>query len=248
MHHDAQRPKFLRTPAPVIALLLCSLGLLAACSSGGSSTTLSSTALLATAAANLGTDTAFHFTMTEDHAGTPTGSDYDITQAQGDVAKPDKMSATATLNTAFGQINNVQVIVVSNHAWAKTPLTGDKWQSADEYANVGSFFTNANNGLAGMVKNGLQNVGAPTDGSANGVPCWKISSTVSSDYLSSLTNGQVQGGKQIPVTLCVGKSDGQLHEVLVPGKLTSYDTDQTTRTVILSNFNESVNITPPPGA
>jgi hypothetical protein len=203
--------------------------------------------LLATAATKLTSDTAFRFVMNEDHPGTPSGDQDDIRSAIGDAVKPDKLSAMAAV--AIGSLGsfNTSVIVVGTHAWFKNPLTG-QYDSADQYAAVGAFFNDLNNGLVGALKNGIQDIGAPSDGSANGVSCWKIGAMVSSDYLAALTGGLVQGNKQIPVTLCVGKDDGRLHEVIVPGKLTDYDTDQTTRTVILSNFNESVTITPPAGS
>jgi len=245
MLRDAHVSCFLRARVVAAALLFATIALLAACS-GGSSTP-NSTVLLAMAATNLSNDTAFHFVMNEEHPGTPSGTQTDIRSAVGDAVKPDKLSATATV--AAGSLGSVStsVIVVGSHAWYKNPLTG-QYDSADQYANVGAFFNDLNNGLAGALKNGIKGIGAPSDGSANGVSCWKIGATVSSDYLAALTGGLVQGNKQIPVTLCVGKDDGQLREVIVPGKLTDFDTDQTSRTVILSNFNESVTITPPAGS
>jgi hypothetical protein len=236
-----------RSPAlALIPLALIALVALTACSSsGGASSTPSSADLLATAATKLSADTAFHFTMNEDHPGTPTGTTTDITKAVGDVVNPDKLSATATVNTAtFGLVDNNKLIVIGSHAWANTLLTSGQWASDDDYVPIGAFFTNIHNGLPAIVKTALQNVSAPGDGLTGCSSCWKISATVSSDYLQALS-GQVPGGQQIPVTIGIGKDDGQLHEVQIPGKLTSYDTDQTSRTIILSNFNESVTITSP---
>lgn len=244
----SSRPQRVRLPA--LALLFAALALLpavlAACGSG-SSTAPNSTALLTTAAAKLGTDTAFHFVMTEQNPGTPTGDQTDIRSATGDAVKPDKLSADATVAAGSLGTVNTSVIVVGTNAWYKNPLTG-QYESADQYVNIGGFFNDLNNGLAGALKNGLSDVSAPTDGSVNGTACWKINAKVSSDYLAAVTGGAVQGGQQVPVVLYVGKDDGQLHEVQIPGKLTTFDTDQTTRTVILSNFNENVTITPPPGS
>jgi hypothetical protein len=245
MHRETFKPRPQRARMPALILLVASLAFLAACS--GSTSTPTSSALLATAAAKLSTDTAFHFVMTEDHPGTPSGDQTDLRSATGDAVKPDKVSASAKVAAGALGVVDTSVIVVGANAWYKNPLTG-QYESADQYANIGSFFNNSNNGLAAALTVGLQNVNAPTDGSANGVPSWKINATVSSDYLAAVTGGQVQGGQQIPVTIYIGKDDGQLHEVVIPGKLTTYDTDQTTRTVILSNFNESVTITPPPGS
>ncbi|HEX9069892.1 MAG TPA: LppX_LprAFG lipoprotein, partial [Ktedonobacterales bacterium] len=220
---------------------------LAACS--GASPTPNSTVLLAAAATKLAADTSFHFTIKEDHGGTPSGANTDIASAEGDVIKDvakqdNRMSATADVTTMFGLIKGIQVIVVNDKAWAKTPLTGGQFQSADEYQGVGEFLA------AGIpvILASLKGVGAASDGSANGVSSWKIPAKISSDQLSALTQGQVPAGQQIPVNLYIGKDDGQLRAVAIPGKLTSFDTDQTLRTIYLSSFDESVTISPPPGA
>ena len=85
---------------------------------------------------------------------------------------------------------------------------------------------------------------APSDGSANGVACWKISGT-----LPAATVGQYVGVANAtgdtPVTVCLGKDDGRLHEIILKGVLTSHDTDQTTRTILFSDFDKPVTIEPP---
>ncbi len=91
----------------------------------------------------------------------------------------------------------------------------------------------------------VQNVSAPSNSSAQGVSTWKITATVSSDKLSQLTNGEVTADQSIPVQLYIGQSDNQLYQVVIPGKITSFDTAQTSRTIDLSKFNESVTINPP---
>lgn len=231
-------------------LVLAALLLLAACGGGSAP---SSAVLLTTAAAKLTADQSFHFEVTEDNAGTPSGDSVDVASASGDVVVPDRLSGTAQLNTGAFGMQTEKVIVVGNQAWLTNPLTG-QYQRADQFAlfpsaqpflqHIKVFFSA---GIAALLTS-LEDVSAPSDGSANGVPCWKITGNVSTDKLSALTGGQVSAGQKIPTTICIGKDDGQLHSVSVKGKLTPFDTDQTTRTIMLSNFNKPVTIEPPAGS
>jgi hypothetical protein len=213
--------------------------LLSACGGGNAP---NSAALLAGAAAKLDADSGFHFVMTEDHPGTPSGSDYDIVSASGDVQRPDKLSATARLSNAAVSGIQVQLIVIGNQAWYTNPLTG-KFERADQYTGIRTFF-DPKQGLTAALGS-VTSVSNPVDSSADGVACWKVTGTISSDKLSSLTGAPVPAGQQIPASVWVGKDDGQIHQVQVTGKLTGFDTAQTTRTIVLSKFNESVDIEPP---
>jgi hypothetical protein len=233
--------------ALAVCLALGAVALLSACSSG-SSTPSNSAALLTTAAGKLDGDTAFHFLMSENHQGTPTGTDFDIIRAEGDVQRPDKLSASATV--ADGELSGaqaqVQLIVIGDQAWYTNPLTG-KFERADQYTGIRTFF-DPQHGLATAL-GAVTSMSNPVDSSvtsADGtITCWKITGTVSSDKLASLTGAPVPPGQQIPASVWIGQYDGQIRQVQVSGKLTSFDTDQTTRTIVLSKFNESVNIQPP---
>jgi hypothetical protein len=236
--------------------------LLAGC--GGD--TVSSQVLLAAAATKLGTDQAYHFDLEEQNPGTVSSGGYDIPSAMGDAQRPDKLSASANVTVpVFGQPQNanIKLIVIGSQVWMTNPLTGGgQYQSVDQLqtlqtllgvnltttaVGIESFFTA---GLASILTS-MQNVSVPSDGTAHAddgkslVPCWKISGDVSTDKLSALTGGQVPAGQQIPATVCIGKDDGQLRSVTVMHKLTSFDTDQTTRIIYLTNFNESLTIQPP---
>lgn len=231
----------------LLALALSALALLAGCGGVSTNITPNSTVLLATAAQKLTSDTAFHFLLTETNSGNPTGSDFDVRSAEGDVVQPDKLHADPVSAVVGGLPVTTAVIVVGNQAWYKNPITGqyqDAGQMTGQFKDVATFL---GPGLAAALAS-LQDVSAPSDSSANGVATWKINATISSDKLSALTNGEVPSGKQYPVQIFIGKDDGQLHQLVIPGKLTSFDTDQTSRSITLSKFNESVTITPPPGS
>jgi hypothetical protein len=229
--------------AVALALLLGTLALLAACD--GANSAPSSTILLASAAQKLINDSAFHFVLTETNPGAPSGSGFDVRAAEGDFVAPNKLQAP-TVTAYISPIGPISTgaIVIDNQAWYKNPLTGqyqDAGSLSGQFQNVATFL---GPGLAAVLAS-LQNVSAPSNSSVNGVATWKISATVSSDKLSQLTNGEVTSGQSIPVQLYIGQSDSQLYQVVIPGKITSFDTVQTSRTIDLSKFNESVTINPP---
>jgi hypothetical protein len=240
----------------VLVALLVPAMLLAAC--GGN--TVSSQVLLAAAATKLSADQTFHFELDESNPGTASSGNYDISSATGDVQRPDKMSASAKVTTAITPVN-LKLIVIGSQVWLTNPLTG-QYQPIDQLGSLqtllGVNLTTTVVGVQGFFDAGLaailtsmQNVSAPSDGTAHAddgqslIPCWKISGDVSTDKLSALTGGQVPAGQQIPVTVCIGKDDGQLRSVTVTHKLTAFDTDQTTRIIYLTNFNKPVTIQPP---
>lgn len=236
-------PRRVFSHAAALALLLGTVALLAAC--GGNSLAPSSAVLLASAAQKLTSDSAFHFVLTEANQGTPSGSDFDIRAAEGDVVEPNKLQAP-TVTAYISPIGPISTgaVVIGNQAWFKNPLTGayqDAGSLSGQFQSVTAFL---GPGLAALLAS-VQDVSAPSNSSVNGVATWKISATVSSDKLSQLTNGEVTSGKSIPVQLYIGQSDNQLYQVVIPGKITSFDTAQTSRTIALSKFNETVTINPP---
>lgn len=234
--------------AAAVTLLLTAVALLAACS--GASTTPNSTLLLATAGQKLTSDSAFHFVLQEDHAGSPSGDNVDVTHAEGDVIEPTgsqpvKLQAP-NVTAAVGSLGSINtgVVVIGNQAWYKNPLTGsyqDAGSLSGQLQNVASLL---GPGLTAVIAS-VKDVSAPSDSSVNGVATWKITATVSSDKLSVISQGAVPSGQQIPIQFYIGKDDGQLHQLVIAGKVTSFDTAQTTRTIMLSKFNESVTINPP---
>jgi hypothetical protein len=181
-----------------------------------------------------------HFIAQADHLGTLSGDDVDVQKAEGDVARPDKLKATATLATSIITVD-VQLILIGSQGWYTNPLTGN-FEPTDQFNGFQVLF-DPSQGIGAQLTQ-IKNPSAPSDGSANGVACWKISGT-----LPAATVGQYVGAANatgdIPVTVCLGKDDGRLHEIILKGVLTSHDTDQTTRTILFSDFDKPVTIEPP---
>ena len=211
--------------------------LLAAC--GGSSTP-NSTVLLKTAGEKFNATQSMHFLVQADHLGALSGADVDVQKAEGDVARPDKLKAKATVATSIVTVD-VQLVLIGAQGWYTNPLTG-QFEQTDQFNGFQVLFDPTKG--VGAQLSALKSPSAPTDGSANGVPCWKISGT-----LPASTVGQYLGVPDatgdIPVTVFLGKDDGKLHEVLLRGVLTQHDTDQTVRTILFSDFDKPVTIEAP---
>jgi hypothetical protein len=217
---------------------LCAcLLLLAAC--GGSSTP-SSAALLKTAGEKFNATQSMHFLVKAEHLGALSGDDVDVQSAEGDVARPDKLKAKATVATSIITVD-VQLVLIGSQGWYTNPLTG-QFEQTDQFNGFQVLF-DPTKGIGAQLT-ALKNPSAPTDGNANGVACWKISGTLPASTVGQYV-GVPNATGDIPVTVCLGKSDGRLDQIILRGVLTTHDTDQTVRTIVFSDFDKPVTIEPP---
>lgn len=222
------------------------LGLLAAVALAGCDTPSVPTpdSLLKAAQDHFNNAKTFHFVMTTDHlgpkpAGEPTLSS--LSAADGDVQRPDRLSANGTLD--FGGLTiSTKLIIVGDKSWYQNPLTGS-FQEDDTYAGFVTLFDPAR-GL-GVALTTLRNPSLPSSSSSNGTPCWKISGDVDTSSLGSLLGEAATPSKMPRATLCVGKSDLRLYSVVITGQIVNGDTDQTTRTFVISKYDVPVNIQAP---
>src|SRR5262245_41226985 len=219
------------------ATLAATLLLLAACGGGSS---VSATDLLKKAQDKMATINAMHFIMTVDHPGTGSVQNPYATAAQGDVKRPDGLSANATVNVGIGSFN-VQLVILGSDQWLTNPLTG-KFEKTSGFDSFLKIF-DPQTGL-GSLLTALQGPSKPADGSANGTACWKISGTLDPQLLQPLF-GDITAAGPVPTTFCIGKDDNRLYSAVLSGKVTTGDTDQTVRTFFLSKFDAPVTINTP---
>lgn len=230
--------------AAMTALLALSLVAVAACASG--TTTPSAAAVLANARLAFNQLTAFHFTLVASHLGD--SDPLPITQASGDVKRPDQLSTTATVNSAFGEVQ-VKLIILGSQEWITNPITGS-YQTTTGYGGFLTIF-DPQHGV-GAALEGLQNPSTPQDSSSSAGACWKISGTLEPGAVAGVVSGTATSSTaNIPTTVCIGKSDNELYSITLSGAISQTDTAQTTRTFVLTKFNQAVTISAPsvtPGA
>lgn len=204
----------------------------------------SAASLLAKAQQHFNDAKTFHFVMTADHLGAKPAGDpglESLQSAEGDVQRPDKLNSSGTVN--FGGLTvTTKLIIVGQQAWYQNPLTGS-FEEEDSFASFATLF-DPTKGL-GVALTSLRNPSLPSDGSANGTPCWKISGDVDTSQLGALIGSSASTAKAPHATICIGKSDGRLYSIVLTGQLVPGDTDKTTRTINISKYDAPVNIQPP---
>lgn len=184
---------------------------------------------------------SFHFTLTASHLGDK--DPLPITSATGDVERPDKLSASATVVTAGFTVNE-KLIVIGQQEWITNPLTG-AWEADNDFSGFATIF-DAQKGV-GAILVALQQPATPQSSKANNVPCWKITGSAPASALAGVvgTGATATATQSVPTTVCIGQQDNELYSVTLAGPITDTDTAQTTRTFTLSNFDQPVTIQPP---
>lgn len=241
MSYRARHIRALRTATkrrlPTVALTALVL-LLAAC--GGGAKAPDSATLLKNAQTKFDATTTFHFIMTVANPGPVPAGGYNVTSANGDVQRPDELSAQATASIGFASAN-VKLIIIGSQEWITDPIT-QKFSSTTDFASFLAIF-DPTNGIGSLLGE-LQNPSKASAGSANGVSCWKVSGTVPPDKLTPIF-GSITATSPVPTTVCIDKTSNELDSVTLSGVITSGDTAQTSRTFYLSNFDKPVTIQPP---
>jgi LppX_LprAFG lipoprotein len=204
----------------------------------------SASSLLTKAQEHFNDAKSFHFVMTAEHLGTKPAGDpglSSLTNAEGDVERPDKLSSSGTIDLG-GLTVTTKLVIIGQKAWYQNPLSGS-WDEDDSFAPFVTLF-DPTKGLSVAITS-LRNPSLPSDGSSGGTPCWKISGEVDTATLGGLLGEAANPSKAPRATLCIGKTDGRLYSVVLTGQLVTGDTDQTTRTFVISKYDVPVSIQAP---
>lgn len=197
--------------------------------------------LLAAVRKNFSSVSAFHVVMRVQNAGTTTGSQFQIRNADGDVIMPDKIKAQATIILS-GQPVTVNLVSIGDTQFITDPVTG-QWRVIKGALDPRTL-TNPHTGIISVVSQ-LQNVSAPTEDSVNSIPCWRITGKLDARVLAFITGGGVPADTILQTSECIGKADSLLYQVIVTGQAAVSYTPKTTLTFLLSNYDEHVTITAP---
>lgn len=223
--------------ALTLALLSACLLATAACESGPS--TPSAASLLAQAQTAFAQLNSFHFALTAQNLGDT--DPLPVTQATGDVQRPDKLSTTATVSSPLGPVQ-VKLIILGQQEWITDPLTGT-FNPTTEYGGLTGIFE-AQHGV-GAALSGIQSPVTPQSSTAAAGDCWKISGTLPASAIAGVVSGGPSANGAVTASLCIGKADHELYSATFSGAVSQSDTAKTTRTFVLTNFNQPVTIAAP---
>ena len=197
--------------------------------------------LLTTMTKNFRSVSAFHVVMSVNNPGTATSSQIQIRSANGDVVMPDKVKAQATVILS-GQSVTVNLISVGDNQFITDPITG-QWRVIKGVLDPRTL-TNPDTGILSLV-NKVQNVSQPTADAVNGTQCWRITGQLDAKYLAFFTGGGVPAGTMLQTSACIGTNDALPYQLTVTGEAAAGDTANTSRTFVISNYNETISITAP---
>src|SRR2546423_2408611 len=197
--------------------------------------------LLAALQKNFRNVSAFHVTLQINNPGKAITDGIQLLNANGDIVMPDKVKAQATV-VLSGQSITVNLISIANNQFITDPITG-QWRVIKGILDPRTL-TNSDTGIASLIGK-VQNVSQPSDDTVNGVPCWRVTGQLNARYLAFFTGGGVPAGSMLQMSTCIGKADSLPYQLKVTGQAAAGDTAKTTRTFLLSNYNENVNIAAP---
>jgi len=104
--------------------------------------------------------------------------------------------------------------------------------------------TNPDTGIISLVGK-LQHISGPLADSVNGVACWRVDGQLPASDLAFFTGGGMPAGTLLQTSVCAGQSDGLPYQIIVTGQAATGDTARTTRTFLLSKYNENISIVAP---
>lgn len=234
-----------RAPLALTLALLGAVALSACGGGGGNSGEPAAATLIQQAQQAITRDSAYHFKLTVDHPGTGGSSGLSITQADGDVVRPDKIQGTAHVTGNIGSLD-VPFVGIGSQQWIQ--INGVWTTPGSLGVDIGALPDPSK--VISMVLSDMQNPQGIGDDSVDSGDCWLVEGTVPAGDLASITGGDPTSKAPIDTKVCVAKNaDGkglyQPYEFILKGVAADGDTSQTTRTFLLSKFDESVNIQPP---
>jgi lipoprotein LprG len=213
---------------------------LAACGSSAKTSPYTSPQLIQKASTNFAQDSALHFTLTATNIAP---GDFAVTQAHGDVVRPDKIEIHGIDEITSGVTAGIGIIIIGSNQYVSFGDTGT-YKATNQLPDLLAIFS-PSQGI-GAILSQMQNPSSPVDDTVNGVDCWRITGTVSSTLLAPITGNPPATPTNVKTTLWIDQNDYQFNQVVLDGVAATGDTPNTTRTFVLSRYNETVTITAPP--
>ncbi len=182
---------------------------------------------------------SFHFRLSHKRGSTPLLLNLSITEAEGDVIKPDRLSLD--LNGSFGNLAvRSSLIAIGDTTYMTNPLTGGWEASAAGVSPLGFF--DPSKGVAAMMSS-IQQPSLAQD-TRGGQSVYHIRGKLAAEALAPLLGATVQGST-VDVELTVDAQRLYLLEAVVDGRVTPAEADGVVRVITLSRFNEPITIEPP---
>ena len=183
---------------------------------------------------------SFHFLLDQTGGSTPIALGIEMTKAEGDIVRPDKMQMTMS-GTVANMAIDVKLITSGAETFMTNPLSGN-WEALPPQFQVLSVF-DPDTGIVTIIKD----ITAPAllnDELVDNTLCYHLKGNIASENLLPLT-GNAASGVVIAADVWIGKNDFLVRQVKLDGKITAGEKDGIVRTLTLTNFNKEVTINLP---
>ena len=229
-----------RTTSLVIFVVLSALAL--ACGNDDDADeSVDAQALLTRASEALGGVSSFHFALTHENNGsTPIVLSLALTEANGDVQMPDKLQGS--LKAKAGPLNvDMKIVAIGTDLWATDPFSSS-WQKLGGSFRLNQIF-DPSKGIREIVRT-AKDPAVSGQETLDGAATYRVTVKVGGEALRTLLP-VAQAGREVPVTLWIGKDDGLIRRIRLEGPLNGSEPTNIARRLDLSAYNQPVQIVPP---
>jgi len=213
--------------------------LLAACGSGDSFPDARD--LVSASTVNMNHVRAVHFVLGLEDAPIEMMPGLNVTRAEGDVVRPDRMQAELRAKV-LGMVVSVKFRAVQGVQYVNNPIAPDQWQALPTPAIAGSLL-DPQIGVTAILS-ALVYAKVVGQDSLDGIDAWRITATADNLLVAPFFQSKPAPGNTA-VEAWIGKSNFLVHKVILTGPTVVGDPDNVERTIEFSRFGEVVEIVPP---
>jgi hypothetical protein len=186
---------------------------------------------------------AFHFLLTHQNGFSTIANGLDMTRAEGDFVAPGRFKAA--IKASFQTLPvSVSVISIQNQTWITNPLQGGEHYLPLPNGPQTTEILDPSKGLLGAASQ-MRDPRLTGSDKVGGVDAFVIAGSVDAGDLRSIAT-DAESGRQVPAQIWLGKGDSLVYRVRLSGPLSAGEPQTIVRQLDLSQFNEKVDIQPPP--
>lgn len=197
--------------------------------------------VVASATVNMNQVRAVHFVLGLEEAPIEMMPGLNVTRAEGDVVRPDRMQAKLQAK-ALGMVISVNFRAVQGVQYVTNPIAPDQWQALPTPAIAGSLL-DPQIGVTAILS-GLVDAKVVGEDSLDGIDAWRITAIADNQLVAPFFQSEPASGNTA-VEAWIGTSDFLVYKVILTGPTVVGDSDNVQRTIEFSRFGEVVEIVPP---
>lgn len=185
---------------------------------------------------------SFHFLLEHERGSTPIVLQLQMTRAEGDVVKPDRLRAD--IEALYGGARlRLKLVSIGQQAKLSNPFNPAQFVDLPTGTRLSDVFDPAAGTTAALrAVQDPQITGAET---LEGRKVWRVEGTVDAVSLAALVT-LAERGYTARGTVWIGQETKEVYRVRLEGPLGSQDTQDVVRVLTLSRYNENIAITPVP--